>query len=388
MQIGNLLRLMLERRASDLFLTAGVPPSMKVNGRIEPLPGAALDAEAARAAVHELLTGGQLEEFARTRECNFALAAQGGRFRVNVFQQQNQPGMVIRRIETRIPTLEELKLPNMLGELALAPRGLILVVGPTGTGKSTTLAAMLGHRNRSGSGHVVSVEDPIEYVHSPVNCIITQREVGIDTDSYESALKNAMRQAPDVILVGEIRSREAMEHALVFSETGHLCMATLHANNAVQALERIVNFFARDRRDQLLMDVGLNLRAIIAQRLVPSLQGGRHPVLEVLLNTPLIADLLQRGDLYLLRDLMKRCTEQGMMTFDQAVYQLYARGIIGFEAALQYADSPSEVKLMIKLGSGATPDQLSPALDLAELATVLPDESQLQAPRFIGPGAE
>lgn len=388
MQLGDLLRRMLSRRASDLFITVGVPPSMKVDGRIESLPMPALGAEDTQIAVYGLLNESQRQEFMQTRECNFALAVEGGRFRVNVFQQQSHIGMVIRRIETRIPTLDELKLPFRLSELAMASRGLILVVGQTGSGKSTTLAAMIGHRNRYGSGHVVSVEDPIEYVHSPINCIITQREVGIDTDTYESALKNAMRQAPDVVLVGEIRSREAMEHALTFSETGHLCMATLHANNAVQALERIVNFFPRDRRDQLLMDVGFNLRAIIAQRLVPTTLGGRRAALEILLNGPLIADLLHRGDLYLVRDLMKRGAEQGMMTFDQAVYKLYAEGSISYESALQYAESPSEVRLMIKLSSGATPEQLSPALDLAGLAPVLVEDHQIQPPRFIGPRVE
>ena len=379
MQIEQLLGLMAQNGASDLFVTAGVPASMKVHGQVEPLGDDALSADQAREMVFSIMNPAQREEFQRTRESNFALQSGAGRFRVNVFQQQNNVGMVVRRIETRVPTIDELELPKELKDIAMAPRGLVLVVGPTGTGKSTSLAAMVSHRNRHGRGHIVAIEDPIEFVHNPEGCIITQREVGIDTDSYEAALQNTMRQAPDVVLVGEIRSREAMAHAITFAETGHLCLATLHATNAVQTLERVVNFFPRDRRDHLLMDMSYNLRAIIAQRLIPSVDGRRRvPALEVLFNTPLVAELILRGDISAIKELMRRGTEQGMRTFNRAVYQLYAAGVISYESAIQYADSANEVRLMIKLDAGVKADELSVALDMAGLVpSPAPDDGSL-----------
>jgi twitching motility protein PilU len=286
-----------------------------------------------------------------------------GRFRVNVFQQQYQIGMVVRLIETRIPTIEQLHLPATLKELVMADRGLVLLAGATGSGKSSTLAAMIGYRNRNSSGHIISIEDPIEFIHSPERCIITQREVGADTDSYDNALKNAFRQAPDVIYIGEIRSRETMAHAITFADTGHLCLSTLHAKNAGQALDRIVNFFPRDRRDQLLMDLSLNLRAIVAQRLIPARDGrGRRVATEILINTPLVADLILRGEIHLLDDVIKNSGHYGMKTFDQAVYDLYKDGQISLDGALQYANSATDVRLMIKLGPDANIDNLNASI--------------------------
>jgi len=367
--IETLLRFMMEKDASDLFITAGFAPALKIHGRITPIANQSLSATDARNLVYSLMTATQRHAFEKEHECNFAINPAGiGRFRVNVFQQQYQTGMVVRKIETRIPTTEELRLPALLNELAMDTRGMILVVGATGSGKSTTLAAMLGHRNRNSSGHVISVEDPIEYVHESQGCIITQREIGTDTESYESALKNVLRQAPDVILVGEIRSREAMSHAISFAETGHLCMATLHANNANQALDRVINFFSKDQRPQLLMDLSLNLKAIVAQRLIPAEDGsGRLVAVEILLNTPFIADQILRGELHELKDAMKNCSHQGMQTFDRAVYEIYRRGEISYEHALQYADSPNELRLMIKLGNKASVENLTGALQDAVL---------------------
>lgn len=318
MQLDLFLQLMVDEGASDLFITAGVTPCMKVHGSVERLGDDALSPDQARALAYSVMNAAQQREFENTRECNFGLNKPAlGRFRVNVFQHQNNLGMVLRRIETYIPHLAELNLPGLMEQLSMERRGLVLIVGATGAGKSSTLAAMVGHRNRNSNGHIVCIEDPIEFVHQPEGCIITQREVGIDTDSFESALKNTLRQAPDVIMVGEIRTREALEHALAFAETGHLCLATLHASNAAQALDRIVHLFPRDRRDHLLLDMSINLKAIVAQRLIPSADGnGRRAALEVLLNTPLAADLIHRGDTHLLRDLMKRSVEQGMRTFD------------------------------------------------------------------------
>lgn len=354
MKLDLFLQMMVDELASDLFITAGVAPSMKVHGSVERLSEEVLSAQQARELVYSAMNIDQCREFEATRECNFALYKPGlGRFRVNVFQHQNNFGMVLRRIETRIPTFTELNLPPLLEQLSMEKRGLVLVVGATGAGKSSTLAAMVGHRNRNSNGHIVCIEDPIEFVHQPEGCIITQREVGIDTDSFETALKNTLRQAPDVIMVGEIRTREALDHAIAFAETGHLCLATLHASNAAQALDRIVHLFPQDRRDHLLLDMSINLKAIVAQRLVPSIDGSRRrAALEVLLNTPLAADMIHRGDTHLLKDLMKRSTEQGMRTFDRAMYELYCEGAVSYDDALLHADSSNELRLMIKLNKG------------------------------------
>ena len=361
MDFEKLLRLMVEKGGSDLFITAGIPPSMKVNGKILPITKTPMSPEQTRETIHAVMNDQQRRDFAENHECNFAISARGiGRFRVSAFYQRNLAGMVLRRIETNIPTLEELKLPEVLKKLALTKRGLVLFVGATGTGKSTSLAAMIGYRNKNSSGHIISIEDPIEFIHQHQNCIVTQREVGIDTESFEVALKNTLRQAPDVILIGEVRSRETMDHAVAFAETGHLCLATLHANNANQALDRIINFFPADRQSQVWMDLSLNLKAIVAQQLVPTPDGkGRRAVIEVLINTPLAADLIRKGEVHQLKELMKRSTEQGMQTFDQALYKLYSDGEITYDNALAYADSANDLRLMIKLASEGDGDHLS-----------------------------
>jgi twitching motility protein PilU len=351
MDFSSLLKLMVHKGGSALFITAGMPPSMKVNGRIKPVSESTLTPEQAREVVLSVMTTEQRQEFDRKHECNFAISATGvGRFRVSAFYQRNHCGMVLRRIETKIPSIEDLTLPPIVKNLAMTKRGLIIFVGATGTGKSTSLASMIGYRNQNSTGHIITIEDPIEFVHQHAGCIVTQREVGIDTDSFEIALQNTLRQAPDVILIGEIRTRETMDHAIAFAETGHLCLATLHANNANQAMDRIINFFPEDRRDQLLMDLSLNLKAILAQQLIPTPDGkGRRVAVEVLINTPLAADLIRKGEVHKLKDLMKRSTQQGMKTFDQALYDLYTEGQITQEDALHYADSANEVRLMIKL---------------------------------------
>ena len=353
MEFEKLLRLMVEKGASDLFITAGVPPSMKVNGKILPVTKTPLSPEQTRETVLGVMTEAQRREFAEKRECNFAISARGiGRFRVSSFYQRNLVGMVLRRIEVNIPTMEELRLPEVLKQLAMTKRGLVIFVGATGTGKSTSLASMIGYRNKHSSGHIISIEDPIEFIHQHQNCIVTQREVGIDTDSFEVALKNTLRQAPDVILIGEVRTKETMDHAVAFAETGHLCLATLHANNANQALDRIIHFFPADRHNQLYMDLSLNLRGIVAQQLIPTPDGkGRRAAIEVLLNTPLVSDHIRKGEIHLLKALMSKSREQGMQTFDQALYDLYDAGEITYEDAIAHADSPNDLRLMIKLGN-------------------------------------
>lgn len=364
MDFNGILKLMSEKKASDLFITVGMPPSIKVHGRITPISKAKLTEEQTRELVFGLMTPAQREEFTNTNECNFAISAKGvGRFRVSSFIQRDSVGMVLRRIENQIPAMEDLLLPPILKDLAMTKRGLVMFVGATGTGKSTSLAAMLEYRNKNSSGHIVTVEDPIEFTHNHSGCIVTQREVGIDTESYEVALKNTLRQAPDVILIGEIRTRETMEHAIAFAETGHLCLSTLHANNANQALDRIINFFPEDRHNQVFMDLSLNLRAVVAQQLIRRPDGkSRRPVVEVLINTPLAADLIRKGEIHKLKELMKRSTEHGMMTFDQALYALYSEGEITHDDAILHADSANEVRLMIKLGSGDV-DQTSVEMD-------------------------
>ncbi len=356
MDFNSLLNLVAQKKASDLFVTVGMPPCIKINGRITPLSKSKITVEQSRDLVIGLMSPAQREEFQHTNECNFAVSSKGaGRFRVSAFVQRDSVGMVLRRIETRIPEIDELMLPPIVKDLALTKRGLVIFVGATGTGKSTSLASMVGYRNRNSSGHIITIEDPIEYIHSHAGCIITQREVGIDTESYEIALKNTLRQAPDVILIGEIRTTETMEHAVAFAETGHLCLSTLHANNANQALDRIINFFPEDRREQVFMDLSLNLRAIVAQQLVRRPDGSsRRPVVEVLINTPLASDLIRKGQVHKLKELMKRSCEQGMVTYDQALYNLYRAGEITEEDALLHADSANEVRLMIKLGTVET----------------------------------
>lgn len=353
MEFEKLLRLMVEKGASDLFITAGVSPSMKVNGKILPVTKTPLSPEQTRETVLGVMTEAQRREFAEKRECNFAISARGiGRFRVSAFYQRNLVGMVLRRIEVNIPTIEELRLPEILKKLAMTKRGLVIFVGATGTGKSTSLASMIGYRNKNSSGHIITVEDPIEFIHQHQNCIVTQREVGIDTDSFEVALKNTLRQAPDVILIGEVRSKETMEHAVAFAETGHLCLATLHANNANQALDRIIHFFPTEMHQQVWMDLSLNLKAIVAQQLIPTPDGkGRRAAIEVLLNTPLAADIIRKGEVHELKPLMARSNELGMQTFDQALYKLYSAGEITYDDALLHADSANDLRLMIKLGS-------------------------------------
>ena len=361
MDFDRFLQLMVDKGASDLFITTGVPPSMKINGRMTPVTKDSLSPEQCRALVLGVMTDEQRQEFQQKRECNFAISARGiGRFRVSAFYQRNLVGMVLRRIEVNIPTVEQLRLPEIIKKLAMTKRGLVIFVGATGTGKSTSRAAMIGHRNKNSAGHIISIEDPIEYIHQHQGCIVTQREVGIDTESFEVALKNTLRQAPDVIMIGEIRSRDTMEHALAFAETGHLCLATLHANNANQALDRIIHFFPADRHSQTWMDLSLNLKGIVAQQLVPTIDGqGRRAVIEVLLNTPLATDLIRKGEVHELKALMKKSGELGMQTFDQSLYSLYRDGEISYEAALAHADSANDLRLMIKLGSETDADHLN-----------------------------
>ncbi|WP_428241524.1 PilT/PilU family type 4a pilus ATPase [Gynuella sp.] len=351
MEFDKLLRLMVEKGASDLFITAGVAPSMKIHGQVVPITKNPLSPEKTRELVLSVMTERQRESFIDTNECNFAISARGiGRFRVSAFFQRNLTAMVLRRIETRIPRTEELGLPDVLKQMAMTKRGLVIFVGATGTGKSTSLAAMIGHRNRNSKGHIISIEDPIEYIHQHEGCIVTQREVGIDTESFEVALKNTLRQAPDVIMIGEVRTKETMEYAITFAETGHLCLATLHANNANQALDRIMHFFPSERQRQLWMDLSLNLRGIVAQQLIPTPDGnGRRAVVEVLLNSPLVQDHIRKGEVHLLKDLMAKSNELGMQTFDQALFQLYTSGEITYQDALAHADSANDLRLMIKL---------------------------------------
>lgn len=351
MELTEMLKLMVEKGGSDVFVTAGTPPGLKVNGKIRPMTKEALSPERTREIVFGAMTDAQRKEFSETHECNFALSVRGtGRFRVSAFFQRNLVGMVLRRIETQIPSTEDLKLPPVLNKLAMLKRGLIIMVGATGTGKSTSLAAMMGYRNKNSQGHIITIEDPIEFIHRHESCIVTQREVGIDTSSFEVALKNTLRQAPDVILIGEIRSKETMDYAVQFAETGHLCLATLHANNANQALDRIINFFPADRQKQVWMDLSLNLRAMVAQQLIPTPDGqGRRPAIEILINSPLIADHIRKAEVHLIKELMAKSREIGMQTFDQALFDLYKSGDVTYDDALHHADSPNDLRLMIKL---------------------------------------
>ena len=366
----SFLKLMAHQKASDLFITAGMPPSMKVHGKISPITQNPLTPQQSRDLVLNVMNPTQREEFEKTHEANFAIGLAGvGRFRVSCFFQRNQVGMVLRRIETKIPTFEELNLPPVLKTLSMTKRGIIIFVGATGTGKSTSLAAMIGYRNANSTGHIITIEDPIEFVHRHQGCIITQREVGIDTDSWENALKNTLRQAPDVIMIGEVRTREGMDHAIAFAETGHLVLCTLHANNANQAMDRIINFFPEDRRNQLLMDLSLNLKGVVAQQLIPTPDGkGRRVAMEILLGTPLVQDYIRDGEVHKLKEVMKESTQLGMQTFDQALFALYQAGEISYDDALRFADSQNEVRLRIKLAQGGDANTLSAGLDGVEVA--------------------
>src|SRR5581483_2887130 len=371
---SSFLKLMVHKKASDLFITAGVAPSIKVHGRIVPITQSPLSPQESRDMVLNVMTPSQREEFEKTHECQFAIGVAGvGRFRVSCFYQRNCVGMVLRRIESKIPTIEELNLLPIVKQLAMTKRGIVIFVGATGAGKTTSLASIIGYRNQNSTGHIISIEDPIEYVHKHEGCIITQRELGIDTDSWENALKNTLRQAPDVILIGEVRTRETMEFAINFAETGHLCLCTLHANNANQAMDRILHFFPEDRHPQLFMDLSLNLKGVVAQQLIPTPDGkARRVAVEVLLGTPLVQDYIRKGEVHKLKDVMKESTNLGMKTFDQALFELYQAGEISYEDALRYADSANEVRLKIKLAQGGDAHTLSQGMHGVELVDTSP----------------
>ncbi|WP_431263866.1 PilT/PilU family type 4a pilus ATPase [Roseateles chitinivorans] len=351
--INDLLRLMVSRKGSDLFLTAEFPPAVKVDGKVTKVSPQPLTGQHTLQLARSIMNDKQAADFERTKECNFAISPQGiGRFRVNAYIQQGHVALVLRTIPQTLPTVESLDLPHILKDVVQTKRGLVILVGATGSGKSTSLAAMVDHRNQTTYGHIITIEDPVEFVHPHKNCIVSQREVGLDTEGWEQALKNTLRQAPDVILMGEIRDRETMEHAVAFAETGHLCMATLHANSANQALDRIINFFPEERRAQLLMDLSLNLKALVSQRLLPRQEGkGRIAAVEILLNTPLISDLIFKGEVGEIKEIMKRSRELGMQTFDQALFDLYEMGKVTYEDALRNADSVNDLRLQIKLNS-------------------------------------
>ncbi|MGH8480484.1 MAG: PilT/PilU family type 4a pilus ATPase [Gammaproteobacteria bacterium] len=347
----DLLKVLVDKKGSDLFITVDFPPAVKVDGKIAPVSKTRLSAENTKALTYAVMNDRQIKEFEATKECNFAIAPAGiGRFRCNAFVRMSYTGMVLRVIETEVPTLEKLGLPEVLKGIAISKRGLVIMVGATGSGKSTSLAAMVDHRNQHSYGHIITIEDPIEFVHPHKNCIITQREVGVDTEDWDIALKNTLRQAPDVILLGEIRDRKTMEYGIAFAETGHLAVATLHANNANQAMDRIINFFPEERRHQLLMDLSLNLKAVLSQRLLRRRNGaGRVAAIEVLLNSPLISDLIRKGEVHEIKGVMQRSNELGMKTFDQALFDLYEADLITYDDALTNADSVNELRLRIKL---------------------------------------
>ena len=352
----DLLRLMLSKKGSDLFVTADFPPAFKIDGKMTPVSNQALTPQHTAELARAIMNDKQAAEFEATKECNFAISpANIGRFRVNAFVQQGKIGLVLRTITTTIPRFEDLGIPEVLKDVVMTKRGLVIMVGGTGSGKSTTLAAMIGYRNENSYGHIITIEDPVEYVHPHKNCLVTQREVGVDTADWHAALKNTLRQAPDVILIGEIRDREVMEHAIAFAETGHLALATMHANSANQALDRIINFFPEERRPQLLMDLSLNLKALISQRLIPRKEvKGRAVAVEIMLNSPLVADLIFKGEVHEIKEIMKRSRELGMQTFDQALFDLFEADLISYEDALRNADSVNDLRLTIKLHSKNT----------------------------------
>ncbi len=362
----DLLRMMVQKNGSDLFITAGAVPSMKVDGEMAPLSNQALSPQHTQVLVSSIMNDKQRAEFEEQQECNFAISLPGvSRFRVNAFTQRGSVGVVLRVIRSEIPVFEDLNLPPILKDISMTKRGLVIFVGATGSGKSTSLAAMVGYRNQHSHGHIITIEDPIEFIHNHKNCIVTQREVGVDTDSYEIALKNTLRQAPDVILIGEIRDRETMEHAIAFAETGHLCLSTLHANSTNQALDRIINFFPEDRRQQLLMDLSLNLKSLISQRLIQTISGnGRVAAIEIMLNSPLMSDLIFKGNVHDIKELIAKSNELGMMTFDQALFDLHESGQIKYEDALRNADSVNDLRLRIKLeGKESSNTDLMEGLD-------------------------
>jgi len=362
----DLLRMMVQKDGSDLFITAGAVPSMKVDGKMTPLSNQSLSPAHTQVLVHSIMNDRQMAEFDASQECNFAISLPGvSRFRVNAFTQRGSVGVVLRVIRTEIPEFADLDLPPILTDIAMTTRGLVIFVGATGSGKSTSLAAMVGYRNENSRGHIITIEDPIEFIHNHRNCIVTQREIGVDTESYEIALKNTLRQAPDVILIGEIRDRETMDYAIAFAETGHLCLSTLHANSTNQALDRIINFFPEERRAQLLMDLSLNLKGIVSQRLIPNADGeGRVPAVEVMLNTPLMSDLIFKGQVHEIKELIAKSNELGMHTFDQALFDLYESGRITYEDALRNADSLNDLRLRIKLESkGSRKEDIMSGLD-------------------------
>ena len=349
----ELLRMMVSKDGSDLFITTGSPPAMKIDGKINTVSKQILSPSHTQMLARSIMNDKQVSEFEESQECNFSIALTGvARFRVNAFVQRGSSGLVLRIINSHIPSFEELNLPDTLKDISMAKRGLVIFVGGTGSGKSTSLASMVDYRNRNSYGHIITIEDPVEFVHDHKNCLVTQREVGVDTDTYQIALKNTLRQAPDVILIGEVRDRETMEHAIAFAETGHLCLTTLHANSTNQALDRIINFFPDERRQQLLMDLSLNLKGLISQRLIPRIDGvGRIPAVEIMLNTPLMSDMIFKGEVHEMKSLMAKSNEQGMITFDQALYNLYEERQITFEDALRNADSVNDIRLRIKLES-------------------------------------
>ena len=355
----DLLRLMSQKNGSDLFITAGFPPAIKIDGKVTPVSNQTLSPPHTAELARSIMNDRQAAEFEATRECNFAISPAGiGRFRVNALMQQGRVAIVCRTINMSIPTLDELGLPVVLKDIAMTKRGLVIFVGGTGTGKTTSLAALVDHRNKNSFGHIITIEDPIEFVHDHKNCIVTQREVGVDTDNWEAALKNTLRQAPDVILMGEIRDRETMDYAVAFAETGHLCLATLHANSTNQAIDRIINFFPEERRHQFLMDLSLNLRGMVSQRLLPKKDGkGRVAAIEIMLNSPLISDLIFKGEVHEIKEIMKKSRELGMQTFDQALFDLYENGRITYEDALRNADSINDLRLQIKLHGKESKDR-------------------------------
>ena len=346
------LRTMVDKDASDLYLSSGAAASVKLNGTLQPLEETTLTTEQVKDIAYAVMDSEQIAAFEKKPEMNLAISAEGiGRFRVNIFRQRNSISLVIRNIKTDIPNWELLGLPSILTDVIMEKRGLVLFVGATGSGKSTSLASLIDYRNTHTAGHIITIEDPIEFVHSHKKSIVNQREVGVDTDSYEDALKNTLRQAPDVILIGEIRDRDTMEHALAFAETGHLAISTLHANNANQALDRIINFFPEDRRNQLLLDLSLNLRAFVSQRLIKTTGGKRAAAVEILLGTPLVQDMIRRGDIHEIKEVMQKSENLGMQTFDRALYKLVEAGRISADEALTNADSPNNLRLTLSLNT-------------------------------------
>ena len=377
MRITEWLKLLATRNGSDLYLSTGAPPCAKFEGELMPIGSDILQPGEIKVIAYEIMDATQQAEFEQELEMNLATSISGyGRFRVNIFLQRNEVGLVARNIVAEIPHWEDLRLPPVLTEVVMMKRGLMLFVGATGSGKSTSLAALIDYRNINSSGHIVTIEDPVEYVHTHKKCIVNQREVGVDTRSWHNALKNTLRQAPDVILIGEIRDRETMEHALAFAETGHLCISTLHANNANQALDRIVNFFPEERRQQLLMDMSTNMQAIISQRLIPTVDGKRCAAIEILMGTPMISDLILKGEFDGIKEVMEKSANVGMVTFDGALMELYKQGLISKEEALKNADSANNVRLKIKFADEGRSTENDGSLNFS-LESLTEDDGQI-----------